>query len=447
MSEESNSKRMVRNFVERVKVRSLFGRYSYSIDFRRQDDRPNLATGILYGDNGCGKTTILSLLYHTLSAKHDGSDLEKIGAIPFTYFGVSLSNRIIVGVRRSNATMGDFSLFMERPQEADIEAEATFSADQKLEATSELDILLKLIRSLDFSLVFITHEREVLGNIDYLSTSVRSRASGFLSEPVRRSRLQEALETAISITERAIRDQFIDKVNWGLSSSVSSYVEILESMIAIKAQQHDSEGGLGIALESRLRSLEDRSRRLKSFGLHQPIDVSMISKRLAEAPSASRKFMLQVVESYVKTEESRFSELELIAEWMDTFASLINGMFIDKRVTLTLGSGLVIETEDGQRLKPTALSSGEKHLLLLFCAIVSSYEKPTIFMIDEPEISLNVKWQRKLLEGLLRLLRSSGCQVIIATHSIEMIASRREFVNKLEAHRDGDEHESRPQNS
>ena len=49
--------------IRRITVNDLFGRYTYVVEPR---DNSNLL--ILYGDNGSGKTTILRLLFHLLSA-------------------------------------------------------------------------------------------------------------------------------------------------------------------------------------------------------------------------------------------------------------------------------------------------------------------------------------------------------------------------------------------
>lgn len=65
------------------------------------------------------------------------------------------------------------------------------------------------------------------------------------------------------------------------------------------------------------------------------------------------------------------------------------------------------------------LSSGEKHLLSLLtgCMIIGSNKD--IVMIDEPELSLNVSWKKKILSTLSEILPNS--QIIVATHSSSVI--------------------------
>ena len=61
------------------------------------------------------------------------------------------------------------------------------------------------------------------------------------------------------------------------------------------------------------------------------------------------------------------------------------------------------------------LSSGEKQLLIILLKVLCQDEKPTVLLMDEPEISLHLRWQDKLIEVIREL--NPNCQVIIATHS------------------------------
>lgn len=71
-----------------------------------------------------------------------------------------------------------------------------------------------------------------------------------------------------------------------------------------------------------------------------------------------------------------------------------------------------------------SLPSGFKHLLSLVMGITNSDER-CIFFIDEPEISLHIDWQRKLIEHLRFLLDESReeSMLLIATHSPDIILS------------------------
>ena len=70
-------------------------------------------------------------------------------------------------------------------------------------------------------------------------------------------------------------------------------------------------------------------------------------------------------------------------------------------------------------IKPYQLSSGEKQLLLILTTVLCQDSRPTIMLMDEPEISLHFEWQKILLESILEL--NPNIQIIVATHSPAMV--------------------------
>ena len=65
------------------------------------------------------------------------------------------------------------------------------------------------------------------------------------------------------------------------------------------------------------------------------------------------------------------------------------------------------------------LSAGEKQLLLILLTVFMQEGRDAILIMDEPEISLHVDWQRRLLDVVTRL--NPNCQVIVSTHSPAML--------------------------
>ena len=62
------------------------------------------------------------------------------------------------------------------------------------------------------------------------------------------------------------------------------------------------------------------------------------------------------------------------------------------------------------------LSSGEQQVLILFSYIAFNSKDGKVFIIDEPELSLHIKWQEDFLEKL-ELITPKSTQLILATHS------------------------------
>ncbi|MDE6769284.1 MAG: ATP-binding protein [Muribaculaceae bacterium] len=84
---------------------------------------------------------------------------------------------------------------------------------------------------------------------------------------------------------------------------------------------------------------------------------------------------------------------------------------------------------DGQRkfISLDQLSSGEKQLLLILTTVFLQEETPNVLLMDEPEISLHISWQDKLITTLREL--NPNCQLILTTHSPNIFANGWE--NKL----------------
>lgn len=101
------------------------------------------------------------------------------------------------------------------------------------------------------------------------------------------------------------------------------------------------------------------------------------------------------------------------------FQELIDQLFsyTDKRIDRQ--SNEIAFVQDGERLMPYQLSSGEKQMLvILLTALVRNGQHCVLFM-DEPEASLHIDWQQKLI-GMIRQLNPQ-VQLILTTHSPAVI--------------------------
>ena len=68
-----------------------------------------------------------------------------------------------------------------------------------------------------------------------------------------------------------------------------------------------------------------------------------------------------------------------------------------------------------------ALSSGEKHDFIMFYELIFNSGENSVFLIDEPEISLHVAWQMEFINVLEKICELNGMQAIIATHSPDIV--------------------------
>lgn len=123
-----------------------------------------------------------------------------------------------------------------------------------------------------------------------------------------------------------------------------------------------------------------------------------------------------------------FSEYRLRATNFPEQATRVNQrirQFFDTVDHLFAGTGKTIAIDpltnqlifhDGPEILPLyKLSSGEKQLLLILLRVFLMDEQPYILLMDEPEISLHIEWQYRLLEEIQHL--NPHCQIITSTHS------------------------------
>ena len=101
------------------------------------------------------------------------------------------------------------------------------------------------------------------------------------------------------------------------------------------------------------------------------------------------------------------------------FQDLIDDLFQETGKKIIRKSNEIQLEQDGDILTPYQLSSGEKQMLvILLTVLVQDNQHCTLFM-DEPEISLHVEWQQRLI-SLIRCL-NPNVQIILTTHSPALI--------------------------
>jgi energy-coupling factor transporter ATP-binding protein EcfA2 len=112
------------------------------------------------------------------------------------------------------------------------------------------------------------------------------------------------------------------------------------------------------------------------------------------------------------SEQLKDSEAELSA--INTVIDKFNAFTRDDK-TLIINNN-EIQVRIGQNNHSISkLSSGERHILTLFTLLLDQGRQRNFIIIDEPEISLNATWQKQLMPTLEKLMPS--CQIIAASHS------------------------------
>jgi predicted ATP-dependent endonuclease of OLD family len=104
-----------------------------------------------------------------------------------------------------------------------------------------------------------------------------------------------------------------------------------------------------------------------------------------------------------------------IKKQQERFLEIMDSLFhdTDKKIDRTNNEIAFISGE--KTLTPYQLSSGEKQILVILLTVLIHNNKPSILFMDEPEISLHIDWQKKLIQYIKEL--NPNVQIILATHS------------------------------
>lgn len=143
----------------------------------------------------------------------------------------------------------------------------------------------------------------------------------------------------------------------------------------------------------------------------------------------ANKAQIDRIVSIVKAIDSYKFKSDYLFKQVNLFLESVNYFFKDsgKKVSLDFLGKLTISNRNGSACRVNSLSSGEKQILVIFAhAFFSRYkqEKETVFIIDEPEMSLHLRWQERFSDIILNAVPNS--QFLLATHSPEIISANKE---------------------
>lgn len=464
---------MPQSIIKKIVVEQLFGKFSYNIPEEGELESP----AILYGDNGVGKSTVLALAFHLLSSANDKGHRTAIGKVPFKSFSVHLTNGIVVSAKRAeiNSEVTEHTISDNGKLIAEwvhskggsehligIDADemvVRYLDDARTITAAERVYLRKLNtpkpRKKDGVLrgnhLFLRRLDQVAPKIFYLnadrkldSDALSDSAEGFDFRRVLSSRdaknptdilrasrsisLSQALENAARwVNRRAVSD-----ANRGSENTHSAYETILDQ-IAI-GYQNNSES---LQLDS-IRSLGDLIDRIeqdtKSFSKYElaaELGMEKFRTALQSGNETSSAISARLIEPYIRGLITRIDAIRPLYNVVDSFVETINSFLSGKHLLFSLSRGFYIVDFKGSPLGPSELSSGEQQLLLIFSHVLAARENPSVFIIDEPEISLNIKWQRKIVGSLLAIAEGSTIQFVFASHSLELIAQHSDAVVKI----------------
>ncbi len=126
--------------------------------------------------------------------------------------------------------------------------------------------------------------------------------------------------------------------------------------------------------------------------------------------------MIALLTSGTPTAREQATDLALAKQ---RFQDLVDDLFSETGKKIDRTSNEIRFEQIGETLLPHQLSSGEKQILVILLTVLIEDNQPYVLFMDEPEVSLHVEWQQRLI-GLIREL-NPHTQIVLTTHSPAVI--------------------------
>ncbi len=152
------------------------------------------------------------------------------------------------------------------------------------------------------------------------------------------------------------------------------------------------------------------------------IKYGLVDMKIIEQTSYNDKFS-EALKIYFDDFSEKYAVFEGLIKKLDIFTQIINQRLSFKEIQISRQNGFeVVDVDNSNRkLKLSQLSSGEKQEIVLFYDLIFNTKSELLLLIDEPEISLHISWQKKFMDDLLKVAEDNNIQIIVATHSPQII--------------------------
>ncbi len=420
--------------LRRIEIDDLFGVYNHRIDL-------NLDSHVtfLHGPNGVGKTILLRMIDAVLSGR-----LNDFPQVPFSRFQILFHDKSAIEITTTN----------ESPEEG----EATLSLvsngkthTSRIRLRSEADHIASQFKYLKphgrLPDAWVdTRDGEVLSSEELISRyGDRARRLPFFAASetkdgpnwyslfLERSNSYFIQEQRLFRVARQERDRhlrpwrepekFVPTVieysrdfRNRIAQSMAEYGRKSQALDQSFPQRMTSEkAALEVhEIRDRLAELEEQTADLKQIGVLEEAPVHPLPTGALESMDPTKALVMSL---YVEDTKAKISALDDLANRARLLLNNVNLKYRNKRVRIDREQGFVAESDGQELLALDSLSSGEQHELVLYYDLLFNVPSNTIVLIDEPELSLHVAWQKRFLPDLLEVVKISGFDALIATHS------------------------------
>ncbi len=170
-------------------------------------------------------------------------------------------------------------------------------------------------------------------------------------------------------------------------------------------------------LQSALVRQENKRTELIALGI---LDAE---EQLPAVPPIKDDAKLEAMSIYVHDVDEKLSVFDELAAKLRLFVDVLRNRFQYKTFSIHRDRGIVFYAPSRAELPIKALSSGEQHELVMLYDLLFIAPEDSLILIDEPELSLHLLWQQPFLDDLLKIAQLSNVDVLLATHSPDLIGA------------------------
>lgn len=441
--------------LESIDIEGLFGRFDYHIPLTRAE-----RITIIHAPNGFGKTVVLTLVnaffsgqytaffkYHfrSLSLKFDNMNTVVVRKeARRTLFDKGKEPGVLIeDVRISlSSVSAQFPTFVLKPEDS----------------TPPLSRVLPFVAPagpdlwFDENLDEVVSTREVFERYSSIvpSSIVKNPEPDWLKE------IMNAIDCRLIETQRLLRitkSEESRKISRRSAAVHKSVVEVqardlvarIASTLAEYANQSQTldqsfpkrviaafgsgEAPLADDANRRLRAVEQKRLSLIKAGL---LDQSGAPDIISQAELEAQQ-VRQVIGVYLDDMEQKLSRFDDLFDRVSLFKEILSEKFQFKTVVVSREKGISVKADKDNDISLVDLSSGEQHELVMLYELLFSVKENSIILIDEPELSLHVGWQVRFIPDLQRIQKLRPMQIIMATHSPQIINDRWDLTVELKS--------------
>lgn len=417
-------------------IHGLYGCYDYDVKF-------NSDMTFLYGKNGCGKTTILNIVESIITGEiyklfdYNFISIELIFGEETTKerINIEYKNENILVIFKNNKHI--LNLKNLELKNMDLEA-----YDQVREINriyfEKYPILIDICKTFNYIYLplnrinhksrlvrirlprrvsyrrTVNHDENLLDNISYI-----------IRENYR------TIEYAISKVNDKFRDSIlksflISKKYYDINAIINTVItdkEFIGELDNIQKTYLDILAELDIVDDNELQESKEVFSKIiddmRSFYIENKKEDGLIDLVLRYQEIMKIKDIIELAK-LMETEKSRLREpMKLFLNTMNDF---VKDESDSKEIYIDNFGNVYFQIENtGEKIEITNLSSGEKQLLIFFTYLIFEVDrdKKAIFVVDEPELSLHLSWQKQFVKKIRDI--NPNIQLIFATHAPEIV--------------------------